>query len=82
MRLLTILARYGTEQYPHAEAEIASIFERQMPSVERSVLVVDNALSREVVVQQDGVSLIGGDNHASEFSAFDRAVEHLGFSIW
>ena len=31
MRVLTILARWGTEQYPPAEQEIADIFHRQMP---------------------------------------------------
>jgi hypothetical protein len=82
MRLLTIIARFGTEQYAHAEAEIANIFARQMPSVDRSVIVVDNALPREVVQEQSGRLLIGGDNHASEFSAFDRALQYVGSDIW
>ena len=82
MRMLTILARFGTEQYPHAEEEIASIFARQMPTVHRSVIVVDNALPRELVQEQGNRRLLGGDNHASEFSAFDRALNHLGSDIW
>ena len=82
MRLLTILARFGTEQYAHAEAEITNIFARQMPSVDRSVIVVDNALPREVVQEQNGRTLIGGENYASEFSAFNRALDYIGSDIW
>jgi hypothetical protein len=82
MRLLTILARFGTEQYPHAEEEIAGIFARQMPTVDRSVVVVDNALPREFVQERGRHWLLGGDNHASEFSAFDRALNYLGSEIW
>ena len=47
MRLLTILVRYGTDQYADAEAQAAAIFDRQFPGVERDVLVVDNALPPE-----------------------------------
>jgi hypothetical protein len=84
MRVLTILARFGTEQYPHAEREIADIFARQMPTptVDRTVIVVDNALPRDFVEERDGHILIGGDNSAREFSAFDRAVAFVGSDIW
>jgi hypothetical protein len=82
MRVLTILARFGTEQYPHAEQEIEQIFTRQMPDVDRTVVIVDNALPREVVRERDGGVLLGGDNAAREFSAFDRAVEFVGSDIW
>jgi hypothetical protein len=78
MRVLTILARFGTERYPHAEEEIRAIFERQMPGVDRSVIVVDNALAREIVVREPHRTLIGGDNSSFEFSAFDRGLEFVG----
>lgn len=82
MRILTILARFGVEQYPHAEEEIREIFKRQMPAVDRTVLTVDNALPRSVVQDRNGAVLLGGDNSAREFSAFDRALDFVGSDIW
>jgi hypothetical protein len=82
-RVLTILARFGTAQYANAEGEIAELFGRQMPAIDRDVLVVDNARPRHAVDDRDdGTTLIGGDNSAREFSAFDRAIEFLGSRIW
>jgi hypothetical protein len=82
MRVLTILARFGTEQYARAEREIDDIFRRRMPEVERVVLVVDNAMTEAPVAERGSRMLIGGDNTAQEFSAFDRAVEFVGPDIW
>ncbi len=82
MRVLTILARFGTDQYPHAEQEIQEIFTRQMPAIDRDVIIVDNALPRDVVETRQGVVLLGGDNRAREFSAFDRALDFVGSDIW
>jgi hypothetical protein len=82
-RVLTILARFGTEQYATAEGEIAELFGRQMPAVDRDILVVDNARPRHAVEERgDGTTVIGGDNSAREFSAFDRAIEFIGSRIW
>jgi hypothetical protein len=81
-RVLSILARFGTQQYPHCEREIAEIFARQMPTVDRTTVIVDNALPRDVVEQRDSVVLLGGDNRAREFSAFDRALAFVGSDIW
>ena len=52
MKVLTVLARFGTDQYPRADQEIAEIFARQLPRVERSVVVVDNALPESVIDEQ------------------------------
>ena len=83
LRVLTILARFGSEQYPEAEADISQLFARQMPAVTRQVIVVDNALPRDVVTHRDdGTVLIGGDNATREFSAFDRAIAFVGAAIW
>ena len=83
LRVLTILARFGSDQYADAEDEIAGLFGRQMPAIERHVIVVDNALPRDVVDERnDGSVLIGGDNSSREFSAFDRALEFVGEDIW
>jgi hypothetical protein len=82
-RVLTILARFGTEQYANAEREIAELFGRQMPAIDRDILVVDNARPRHAVDErEDGTIVIGGDNSAREFSAFDRAIDFIGSRIW
>jgi hypothetical protein len=82
LRVLSILARFGTEQYPHAEAEIDEIFRRQMPAVQRTSVIVDNALPGTVHEAQHGALLLGGDNGAREFSAFERALDVMGSEIW
>jgi hypothetical protein len=82
LRLITILARFGTERYPHAEQEIAEIFERQVPGIDRSVVIVDNALPKGFEESHPRRVVIGGDNRFREFSAFDRAVQFIGTDIW
>lgn len=82
MRILTVLARFGTERYPAAELDIDDIFRRQMASVERTILVVDNALPAGSIEEHGSRVLIGGNNDAGEFSAFDRAVRFVGSDIW
>jgi len=83
LRVLTILTRFGSEQYADAEIQIADVFAHQLPQIKRRVVVVDNALPREFVDERhDGSVLIGGDNSSREFSAFDRAIEWVGADIW
>ena len=82
MRVLTVLVRFGTAQYPDAEAQIAGIFRRQLPSVERRLIVVDNGLPEDFEEGAGTRCVIGGDNQAREFSAFDRAVAFVGSDIW
>jgi hypothetical protein len=82
LRVLTILARYGTEQYPHCDRDIAEIFARQLPAVDRTTVIVDNALPPDVVERRGDAVLLGGDNRAREFSAFDRALALVGTDIW
>jgi hypothetical protein len=82
VRILTIFVRFGTEQYAHAEEELDEIFSRQMPSITRAVLVVDNTLRTVSDEGGAGRLLIGGDNSVREFSAFDRAVQHVGSDLW
>ena len=82
LRVLTIVARFGSDQYAAAEATIADLFARQLPGVERDVIVIDNALPRDYVAERDGSVLLGGDNSSREFSAFDRAVDFVGARIW
>src|SRR5262245_19658235 len=82
MRILTILARFGTDKYPHAEREIGDIFKRQMPTDDQTVITVDNALPRSLVQERREGVLLGGDDTAREFSAFDRALDFMGPDIW
>jgi len=82
VRVLTILVRYGTELYPHAEEHVAEIYRRQMPGVARDVVVVDNALPSGYVEPGDHRLVIGGDNTFREFSGFDRALQHLAGDLW
>jgi hypothetical protein len=82
MRILTILVRFGTEQYSHAERGIDDLFRRRMPAIERTVVVVDNALPTGLLEESGSRTLIGGDNRAGEFSGFDRALAVVGSDIW
>jgi hypothetical protein len=76
LRILTILARHGSERYPGALDELRGLFSRQMPEVDHDVLVVDNALPPGR--HSSGVELIGSPNLAWEFSAWDEAIAHIG----
>ena len=78
MRLLTILLRYGTTAYPHAEARLGELFDRHMPGVDRDLLIVDNALPPTFVgPTASGRTIIGGNNQHREFSGFDRGMAHV-----
>jgi hypothetical protein len=81
VRILTVLARFGTEHYERAEQEIDDIFRSQLPEVERTVVVVDNALSAPGAAPRGPRQLIAGDNSAREFSGFDRALAAIGGDI-
>lgn len=82
MRVLTILLRYGTDQYTACEQQIAEIFRRRMPGIERAVIVVDNALPAKLIEQTPQRALIGGDNSAWEFTGFDCGLRFVGSRIW
>lgn len=77
MRIVTIFVRTGTESFPTAEADVAALFAAQFPGVAREVVIVDNLLPPGVHEQQDARTVIGGDNSAREFSAFDAGLRHL-----
>lgn len=81
-RVLTIFLRTGTEAYPDAESALAELFARQLPAVERDLIVVDNALPPGVADEGDGRVVVGGDNSASEFSAIDAGLAHAGRGVW
>lgn len=82
LRVLSVLVRHGVEKYPTAEADLTAFYRRQLPDVDRDVLVVDNALAPGVIEHDARRTVIGGDNTAHEFSGFDRAIAHIGGRIW
>ena len=82
MRVLSIFARHGAAKYATAESDLAGIFRTQLPEVERDVVVVDTALKPGEAEVSSGRVVIGGDNSAREFSAFDTGLEYLGDRIW
>jgi len=78
-RVLTLLARHGTEKYRDTLPNLRTLFAQQMPEFRHDVVVIDNALGPDHTERLGpGVELIGGDNTAWEFSAWDRGVAHLG----
>jgi hypothetical protein len=82
MRILTLVARFGSEQYATALGDIDTWYARQVPDSERRTVVVDNALEagheRRV---SDTCVVIGGDNREWEFSAWDRALAYVGRDV-
>ncbi len=78
-RVITLLARHGDERYRDALPDIRALFARQMPEFGHEAMMIDNALDQDHAERLGpGVTLIGGDNAAWEFSAWDRGIAHLG----
>lgn len=82
LRILTILARYGTTAYPESKTKIDGIFSACLPSVKRHTIIVDNALPPEHRSNENGVEVIGGTSLWREFSGFDDAIRYLGSEIY
>lgn len=82
MRIVTLLARHGAGKYQDALPAIRTLFSQQMPEVVHEIVVIDNALDQAHHEQlTHNVTLIGGDNAAWEFSAWDRGVAYLGHGL-
>lgn len=78
-RIVTLLARHGDDQYRDALPDLRTLFAQQMPEFAHEAVVIDNALGpAHAEPLAPGVTLIGGDNAAWEFSAWDRGIGHLG----
>jgi hypothetical protein len=79
LRIVTLLARYGTDKYPDALRNIEDLFARQLPGVAHEIVAIDNALGHEhSEIVNSRLTLLGGDNSAWEFSAWDRGIQWLG----
>ncbi len=77
MRVLSILARHGTDKYPEALSQLRSFHRSCLPSVGCDLLVVDNAGAGSEA-SCDHPETIGGSNRYWEFSAWDEGVAHVG----
>lgn len=78
MRIVTLLARHGTEKYQNAVQDMRTLFAQQMPEVSHEIIIIDNALdSRYSEILRPKITLIGGDNTAWEFSAWDSGLAFL-----
>jgi len=78
MRILTLLVRHSTDKYKGVE-DIEVFFERQMPLVQRDLVIIDNSLPEdyEEVAGQNRI-LIGGSNAQREFSSWDSGIAYIG----
>lgn len=75
LRVLTLLARHGTEKYADALPRMEGIFRRAMPRARRRIVVIDTALPPgHVEPGPGGATVIGADNSAWEFSAWDEGL--------
>jgi hypothetical protein len=76
------MARHGTEKYAAALPRLDEIFRRRMPGTARRTVVIDNALPQgRVEPGPDGVTVVGGDNSAWEFSAWDEGIRFAGAEL-
>jgi GT2 family glycosyltransferase len=81
-RVLTLFLRHGTHKYAGALDDLDALFTRQMPGIERQTIVIDNALPADHEARIGShVLLIGGDNSAWDFSAWDKAVARAGHDL-
>lgn len=77
-RVITLLARHGTDRYADALPALRARFAQQMPDVVHDVLVIDTDLPARSIHPDRAVELIGGSNASWEFSAWDDGIAHLG----
>jgi len=72
------MVRHGMEKYAEALPKIDEIFRDRMPAVHRRTVVIDNALPQGHVEREGGqATIIGGDNSAWEFSAWDEGIRFV-----
>ena len=83
MRVATVFLRHGTQKFPDSQSRIDEMFLQRMPEVRRETVVVDTMLPLGHLERiSPEVSLLGGDNSFSEFSAADVALSWIGPRIW
>lgn len=78
MRILTLLARNGTEKYRDVDLKILKHLEESLGGVDREFVIVDTAMDPTVVeTRADGVTLLGSSNEHWEFGAWARALDYF-----
>jgi hypothetical protein len=78
MRIVTLLARHGTETYSDAPDALLALFKRQMADVAHDLVIIDNTLPSEHHESLGhGRELIGSPGTSWEFSAWQRGLEHI-----
>lgn len=82
MRIVTLLARHGTEYYANAAGIVKAWFTQLLPGVQHHMVMIDTALEdgHEEQLAAHTV-LIGSSNAHWEFSAWDRAIAYLDSSL-
>jgi hypothetical protein len=79
MRVLTVLARHGIDQYPEAIDGIDAWFRQHLPDVEHDLIVADNTLHEtHAELVGPGRVLVGSSNEHWEYSAWDAALAYVG----
>jgi len=82
LRILTLLARHGIERHANALSDVRALFATRMPDVAHQVLVIDNSLPPgHTSTLASDVELIGSDNLAWEFSAWDQGISHCSAQL-
>lgn len=77
-RIISLLARHGTDKYKDALPHLCRIIQQRIPEVHHDVLVIDNALPPDHEEKlEEGIALVGGSNAAWEFSAWDSGIEYM-----
>jgi hypothetical protein len=82
MRIVTLLARHGTQKYPHAVDNVGAMFAHRPGELDHETIVIDNDLPVGYEASLgEGTTLLGSSNESWEFSAWDRGIRHLADHI-
>lgn len=79
LRVISLMARHGNTKYVEAISSLQKMFAQQLPELSHDTLVIDNDLKASFAeTVTPNLRIIGGDNTAWEFSAWDQALKYLG----
>ena len=81
LRVLVIFVRHGNTKYSDALEWLIHYYAQCHSNVDRSIIIVDNAMEPGTEVFHSDYVLIGGRNTEWEFSAIDDAISYAGTSI-
>lgn len=78
LRILTLMARHGTEKYKDALSDLQGLLCQTLPDVDHEILIADNSIPLGDRLTDGGITVIGASNEAWEFSAWNSAIAHVG----